>query len=146
MRAGNYPETTRCNYLLAPTQLVRYLNENAAPDLEVEDPAEDPTEVTRAHSEAFQGRMIETPSASMALNKHKGLRRFFRWLTQDEEEIDRSPMERVRQPKTVKELIPVIRDDDTNHGKAAASRVRFGPKAARPVRRGERCACASVAA
>ncbi|WP_438452939.1 hypothetical protein [Streptomyces asiaticus] len=60
LRAGNYPQTTRYTYLLAAAQLARYLNENATPDLEAEDAAEDP------------------------------------------EEIDRSPMERVRQPKTVK--------------------------------------------
>ncbi|WP_432049247.1 tyrosine-type recombinase/integrase, partial [Streptomyces asiaticus] len=113
LRAGNYPETTRYNYLLSAAQLARYLNENATPDFEAEDAADDPTEVTRAHVEAFQGWMIETRSASTALNKHKGLQQFFKWLMLDEEEIDRSPMERVRQPKTVKKLIPVIRDDDT---------------------------------
>jgi site-specific recombinase XerC len=47
------------------------------------------------------------------LNKHKGLQQFFRWLMLDEQEISRSPMERVRQPKTPGKLIPVIRDDDT---------------------------------
>ncbi|MCD9589346.1 phage integrase N-terminal SAM-like domain-containing protein [Streptomyces sp. 8ZJF_21] len=106
LRAGNYPETTRYNYLLAAAQLARYLNENATPDLEAENAAEDPTEVTRAHVEAFQGWMIETRSASTALNKHKGLQQFFKWLMLDEEEIHRSPMERVRQPKAVKKLNP----------------------------------------
>jgi site-specific recombinase XerD len=57
--------------------------------------------------------MIETRSASTALNKHKALQQFFKWLMVDEEEIDRSPMERVKQPKTTKKLIPIIRDDDT---------------------------------
>jgi site-specific recombinase XerD len=47
------------------------------------------------------------------LNKHKGLQQFFKWLMLDEQEIDRSPMERVRQPKTPTKLIPVIRDEDT---------------------------------
>jgi site-specific recombinase XerD len=47
------------------------------------------------------------------LNKHKGLQQFFKWLMVDEEAIDRSPMERVRQPKTPQKLIPVIRDEDT---------------------------------
>jgi hypothetical protein len=57
--------------------------------------------------------MIETRSAATALNKHKGLQQFFKWLMLDEQEIDRSPMERVRQPKTPTKLIPVIRDEDT---------------------------------
>ncbi len=57
--------------------------------------------------------MIETRSAATALNKHKALQQFFKWLMVDEEEIDRSPMERVKQPKTAKRLIPIIRDEDT---------------------------------
>lgn len=112
LRAGNHPETTRYNYLLAAAQLARYLGEQS-PDPEADDAAEDPAEVTRAHVEAFQAWMVETRSASTALNKHKGLQQFFKWLLVVEEDIDRSPMERVRQPKTPKKLIPVIRDEDT---------------------------------
>ncbi|MGC4891229.1 hypothetical protein [Micromonospora sp. DT227] len=47
------------------------------------------------------------------MNKHKGLQQFFRRLLVDEQAIDRSPMERVRQPKTPRKLIPVMRDEDT---------------------------------
>src|SRR2546423_8790810 len=112
LRSGNYPETTRYNYLLAAAQLGRYLGEYS-PDPDADAAASDPAEVTRAHVEAFQAWMIETRSASTALNKHKGLQQFFKWLLVDEEEIDRSPMERIRQPKTPIKLIPVIRDDDT---------------------------------
>jgi integrase/recombinase XerC len=98
LRAGNYPETTRYIYLLAAGQLARYLREHS-PDPEAA-AAEDPSEVSRAHVESFQAWMIQTRSASTALNKHKGLRQFFTWLRDDEQEIKRSPMERVRQPKT----------------------------------------------
>jgi hypothetical protein len=34
--------------------------------------------VTQAHVEAFQAGMIDSRSASTALNKHKGLQQFFR--------------------------------------------------------------------
>ena len=112
LRSGDYPETTRYNYLLAASQLAAYLGEYS-PDPEADAAAEDPVEVAKAHIEAFQAWMIETRSASTALNKHKGLQQFFKWLMLDEEEIERSPMERVKQPKTRKKLIPVIRDDDT---------------------------------
>ncbi|WP_433077774.1 tyrosine-type recombinase/integrase [Dactylosporangium sp. CA-052675] len=111
LRAGNYPETTRYNYLLAAAQLARYLAEYS-PDPDADEAAEDPTAVTKKHIEAFQAWMIDTRSASTALNKHKGLQQFFRWLL-DEDEITRSPMDRVKQPKTPQKLIPVIRDDDT---------------------------------
>ncbi len=83
------------------------------PDPEAGAAAEDPTEVSRAHVEWFQAWMIKTRSAATALNKHKGLRQFFTWLRDDEQEIDCSPMDRVRQPKTPQKLIPIIRDEDT---------------------------------
>ncbi|MEV0910771.1 tyrosine-type recombinase/integrase [Streptomyces hokutonensis] len=112
LRSGNYPETTRYNYLLAAAQLGRYLGEYS-PDPDADAAADDPTEITRAHVEAFQAWMIETRSASTALNKHKALQQFFKWLMLDEGEIDRSPMERVRQPKMPQKLVPVIRGDET---------------------------------
>jgi integrase/recombinase XerC len=111
LRAGNYPETTRYNYLLAAAQLARYLGEYS-PDPDADDAAADPTVVTKAHVEAFQAWMVETRSASTALNKHKSLQQFFKWLL-EEDEISWSPMTRVKQPKTPQKLIPVIRDDDT---------------------------------
>lgn len=75
LRAGNYPQTTRYNYLLAAAQLGRYLGEHS-PDPEAAEAADDPCVVTRAHVEAFQAWMIDTRSASTALNKHKGLQQF----------------------------------------------------------------------
>jgi integrase/recombinase XerC len=111
LRAANHPETTRYNYLLAAAQLARYLA-SESPDTDADDAAKDPCVVTKAHIESFQVWMIETRSASTALNKHKSLQQFFKWLL-EEGEIDRSPMERVKQPKTQKKLIPVIRDEDT---------------------------------
>ena len=112
LRAGNYPATTRYNYLLAAAQLGRYLAE-FSPDPDADDAAADPAEVTRAHVEAFQAWMIETRSAATAVNKHKGLQQFFRWLTVDEQAITRSPMERVRMPKTPTRLVPVLRPEET---------------------------------
>jgi integrase/recombinase XerC len=112
LRSGNYPETTRYNYLLAAAQLGRYLAEYS-PDPDADDAADDPCAVTRAHVEAFQAWMIETRSASTALNKHKGLQQFFKWLRDDEQAIDRNPMDRVRQPKTPTKLVAVIPEHDT---------------------------------
>jgi site-specific recombinase XerD len=112
LRSANHPETTRYNYLLAAAQLARYLAEHS-PDPDADAAADDPTEVTRAHCEAFQAWMIETRSAATALNKHKGLQQFFRWLRDDEGDIDHSPMDRVGQPKVEEKLIPVMRDSET---------------------------------
>ncbi len=52
-------------------------------------------------------------SAATALVKHKALQQFFRWLYEVEQEIGRSPMDRVRQPKVPQKLIPVMGDEDT---------------------------------
>ena len=106
LRAGNYPVTTRYNYLLAAVQLARFLEGGEAPA------GSDPVAVGRRQVEDFQTWMIETRSASTALNKHKALQQFFRWLVA-EEEIDRSPMDHVRQPKVPQRLIPVMPDEDT---------------------------------
>ncbi len=111
LRAANHPETTRYKYLLAAAQLGRYLAEHS-PDPDADTAADDPTAVTRAHVETFQAWMIDTRSASTALNKHKCLQQFFRFLA-DEDEISRSPMERVKQPKTPQKLVRVMPDSDT---------------------------------
>ena len=112
LRSGNYPETTRYNYLLAAAQLARYLGEYS-PDPDADDAAGDPCAVTRAHVEAFQAWMVETRSPSTALNKYKCLQQFFRWLQGDEQAIDRNPMDRVRPPKTPTKLVPVLYEADT---------------------------------
>ncbi|AHH98520.1 tyrosine-type recombinase/integrase [Kutzneria albida] len=124
LRSRNRPETTRYNYLLAAAQLARYLDDES-PDPESPAAAEDPTVVTRAHVEAFQAWMIETRSASTAANKHKALQQFFKWLLIDEEDIDRSPMERVKLPATPTKLIPIIRDEDTKKILDACKGKRF---------------------
>ena len=55
LRAGNHPETTRYNYVIAASQLAAYLGERA-PET---DAASDPTLVDRRHVAAFQAWVIE---------------------------------------------------------------------------------------
>jgi hypothetical protein len=66
LRSRNHPKTTRYNYVLAASQLARYLTGSPA---EADEATSDPTMVSRAQVEAFQAWMIETRSASTALNK-----------------------------------------------------------------------------
>jgi integrase/recombinase XerC len=112
LRSANHPATTRYNYVLAAAQLARYLGDHGA-DLDEARAAETPVAVTRHHLEAFQAWMLETRSASTAVNKYKALQQFFRWLAVDEEAIEESPMRRLRQPRTATRLIPIISDEDT---------------------------------
>lgn len=76
------------------------------------DAVEDPTAVERGHVELFVGWMIETRSASSAVNKFKCLQQFFRYLV-NEDEMPRSPLDRMPQPTTPKKLVPVLDDDLT---------------------------------
>jgi integrase/recombinase XerC len=120
LRAANKPLTTRYNYELAVTQLAEFLaGDELAGFLDssglvlddASDAAEDPADVARGHVEVFLAWMIETRSASTALNKYKALQQFFNYL-EDEEEISRHPMRRMPQPKKTKKLIPVVPDDE----------------------------------
>ena len=69
--------------------------------------------------------MVETRSASTALNKHKCLTQFFKWLVLDEEAIHRSPMQRVRPPITPEKLIPILTLDETRKLLAACNTKSF---------------------
>jgi hypothetical protein len=51
-----------------------------------------------------------TRSALTAVNKHKGLQQFYKYV-EDEEKISRHPMRRMPQPKKMEKLIPVVLDD-----------------------------------
>lgn len=119
-RAANHPQTTRYNYLLAAAQLGRYLAEYS-PDPDADAAAHDPTEVTRAHAEMFQGWMIDTRSASTAVNKHKCLQQFFRFLV-EEQETDRSPMDRIRQKRGPLDPAPALRRCPADAGRPATTR------------------------
>jgi integrase/recombinase XerC len=122
LRAANKPLTTRYNYELAVCQLADFLGgeelsaflraNGRAEDIEDDsDAAEDPTDVQRKHVEWFLVWMIETRSASTALNKYKGLQQFFKYLV-DEDEMPRHPMDRIPQPSVEQKLVPVLPDDD----------------------------------
>jgi site-specific recombinase XerD len=122
LRSANRPRTTRYNYELAVCQLAEFLagpdlpaflarTEANPPAVDDSDAAEDPTDVGRRHVEWFLAWMIETRSASTALNKYKGLQQFFAYLV-GEEEMTRHPMQRIPQPSTPNKLIPVVSDDE----------------------------------
>ena len=55
----------------------------------------DDTRIAREHVEAFVVHIRDTRSASTAETRFRGLRRFFAWC-EDEGEIERSPMDRMR--------------------------------------------------
>lgn len=94
--------------LLAEVQLGRYVAANGD-----DDAAENPASISRADVEPFQAWMIETRSAATALNKRKCLQQFVHWLAEDEQAVERSPVDGVRPPQPPTKLAPAISTDDT---------------------------------
>jgi site-specific recombinase XerD len=95
--AQNRAPTTRYVYGAAIDRFVRFLR---ARDL--------PTtldEVGRDELEAFFAHLVETKSASTAKTRYGGLQRFFNWAV-EEDELEASPMERMRPPLVPTQPVP----------------------------------------
>ena len=103
--------------MLAAAQLARYLGEYS-PDPDADAAAADPCAVTRAHVEAFQAWMIETRSASTALNKYTCLQQFFGWLRAEKSGVN---------PNRTYRLTYRVRDVAGNVTTAVAE-VRVAPR------------------
>src|SRR3712207_6340526 len=72
--------------------------------------SDDPRKITRADLPAFFAAMSETwKPATCALN-FRALQQFFGWLVR-EEEIDHSPMDRMRPPSVPEQPVPVLTEE-----------------------------------
>ncbi len=67
-------------------------------------------DIERAHIEKYIGRLVETRAAATAAKHYRSLQQFWRWLL-SEDEIDRSPMERMHPPAVPEQPVPVLSDD-----------------------------------
>ncbi len=95
------PNTLRL-YLGAVDKLSQWVQVNGGPD--------DPRELTRADLTTFMAAMNEEWRPSTSSLTYRALQQFFGWLVR-EEEIDRSPMERMRPPQVPEAPVPVLTDD-----------------------------------
>jgi integrase/recombinase XerC len=69
-------------------------------------------EITRRHIEAYFTSLYDTGrTPGTVAVRHRSLQQFFRWLI-EEEEIDRSPMERMKLPAVPAKPIPIIEPSD----------------------------------
>ena len=120
MTARNLSPATIKTYATGVEQFLGWL-EQEAPEIR------QPDEVRRADLELFLVKLMERTSASTAKTRHTGLSRFFAFLV-EEEEIERSPMEKVKPPTVPERPVPVLSDDDlrrlfkTCEGKTFADR------------------------
>jgi site-specific recombinase XerD len=67
--------------------------------------------VHREHVEAYITALMDRTSAGNAHQHFRSLRTFFGWLV-DEEELNRSPMRKMKPPQVVEPEVPVVPDDD----------------------------------
>jgi site-specific recombinase XerC len=67
--------------------------------------------IRREHVEAFIAAELERTAPSSAATRYRSLQQLFGWLD-EEGEIDRSPMAKMRPPKIPEKPVPVLPDDD----------------------------------
>jgi integrase/recombinase XerC len=99
LKGTNRSESTQRIYRRAAEGLVGFLQESGQ--------LVTPDRLTRRHIEAYMAHLIETRSSSTANVVYRALQQFIKWL-QDEEEIDRSPMERMKPPIVPEKPVPVL--------------------------------------
>lgn len=103
LRARNARPETQRTYLTAVEQLDELLAERGMPT--------EVAKVRREHVEAFIEHLLTTKSASTAKTRFGGLKTFWKYVCEDEGEVERSPMERMKAP-TVEEAATPIPDPD----------------------------------
>lgn len=99
---GKSPITSRL-HLGAVDKLGRWCVENGGPD--------DPTNLTRSGLNAFTASVTDLWKLATCAVNFRALQQFFAWLVREEEEVDRSPMDRMRAPHVPEQLVPVLTDD-----------------------------------
>jgi site-specific recombinase XerD len=98
---GKSPNTLRL-YLRAVDKLEKWCLFNGGPD--------DPTAVTRAELTGFVASLTEQWKPATVSVFYRALQQFFGWLVR-EEEINGSPMDRMRAPAVPEQPVPVLTDD-----------------------------------
>ena len=102
--AGNKSPATIRVYCTAVRQLADYLERTGMPTIAAN--------VTREHIEAFQADLFARGrSASTVKTRYGGLDVFWKWC-EEEGEVDRSPMDRMKPPMVPEQPVEVISEDD----------------------------------
>jgi site-specific recombinase XerC len=110
LESMNAAPRTIDTYGLAVRQLGEFLRERGMPA--------DPTRVTREYLIEWM-RHVQRPkeesgrgmSAQTALQRYRSVSRFFAWLVETDE-IQESPMAKMKPPRVPEKLVPLIKEDD----------------------------------
>jgi len=103
LKSENKSKNTITTYLYAVRILGEWAHSQSEPI--------PPTEIQPQHIRDFIADLIDRTSAANAHTNYRALRTFFRWLVEDEEEIDRSPMDRTKAPFVPEKPVPIVSDD-----------------------------------
>lgn len=102
LRAANRSQRTQAQYLSSLGQFLAYLNTHSLPD--------NVCQIRREHIEAYLADIGTRWKAATVQTRYKALRLFFQWA-EEEGEIERSPMEKMRPPMVPEQPIAVLSDD-----------------------------------
>ena len=100
LRARNLSPATITVYAAAAGQLGDHLAAAGIGDV---------ADIRRAHLESFLERLLTSRSPATANNRYRALQQFFAWLV-DEDEIETSPMARMKPPIVPEQPIQVLDD------------------------------------
>ena len=103
LEAQNKSPRTIQTYLEAIARLDTFLVANGLPRAV--------PDIRREHIEAFLVDLLASLSPATASNRYRALQSFFRWA-EEEEEVERNPMARMKPPRVPIVPVPVLRDDE----------------------------------
>ncbi len=101
LRARNLSPATISTYRASAVQLATALHEAEITEVSA---------ISRRHVEDFIAHLVDTRSASTASVRFRALQQWFAWLVL-EEEIDRSPMDRMSPPTVPEQIVPILSVD-----------------------------------
>ncbi|HWE56565.1 MAG TPA: tyrosine-type recombinase/integrase [Acidimicrobiales bacterium] len=105
------------SYLEAADQFAAYLGSSGRPTVAAE--------LSREHVESYLEQLLAMGrSASTVANRYRSLQQLFRWL-EDEREIPRTPMAKMRPPKVPEKPVPVLSEEQVRAILATCSARTF---------------------
>lgn len=117
LRAENKSARTIQSYTEAAEQFGAFLSDTGMPTAV--------QKLTREHVEAFLEHLFEKGrSPSTVANRYRSLQQLFRWL-EDDREISRSPMDKMRPPKVPEKPVAVLSENEVRAILAGCSAKTF---------------------
>lgn len=102
LKARNLSDKTVSTYLASAEDFGSYLVRTGGPC--------NLAAIAREHVESYIGDLLGTKSAATASVRYRSLQQFFKWAL-EEEEIDRTPMERMHPPVIPEKPVDVLPDE-----------------------------------